>query len=171
LFAAAFHNTPALLIGAIILLAVVLIGVCMVLAPATVYVQLKSAQHVTADFNSAIEQGKKFVWRFWGMSILIGLIILGGLILLIIPGLFMIKRYLLAPYFLLDKDLSVGEAMRASAEAGKQHGGAVWGVFGVQVLIGLTGAIPAVGSIISFVLDVAYYCAPAVRYEQIKAAS
>jgi len=171
LLAVALKDTPALLYPLIAVLAVALIGFLMVLAPATVHAQLKSAQEDTVDFDSAFQRGKQLVWRFWGMSILIGLIVLVGFILLIIPGFFMIKRYLLAPYFMVDKDLDISGAMKASAEAGKAYSGAVWGVLGVEILIGLVNSIPYLGSIAGFILNIGYYCAPAVRYEQIKAAS
>lgn len=171
ILALGFKDTPLLLYPTLTALAIALIALFMVLAPATVHVQLKSAQKTTADFDSAFQQGKKYFWRFWGMSMLIGLIILVGFILLIVPGFFMIKRYLLAPYFLVDKDLAIKEAMAASAEAGKKYSGSVWGVLGVEIVIGLVNSVPYVGSIAGFVLNVAYYCAPAVRYEQVKAAN
>jgi hypothetical protein len=171
LFATAFKDTPVLLYSALAVLGVALLGVCMVLAPATVHVQIKSAQKTTVGFNNALEQGKKYIWRFWGMSLLVGLIVIVGFILLIVPGIFMIKRYLLASYFLVDKDLPIGEAMRASAEASKKYSGAVWGILGVEVLISIANSIPFIGSIVGFVLNIAYYCAPAIRYEQIKAAN
>ncbi len=165
-----FKDTPAVLYPALAVLAIAAIGCLMILAPATVHVQLKSAQKATVDFDSAWQQGKKYVWRFWGMSILIGLIVLVGFILLIVPGFFMIKRYLLAPYFLVDKNLSIGDAMKNSAKAGQKYSGAVWGVLGVEVVISLVSGIPYLGSLAGFVLNVAYYCAPAIRYEQVKAA-
>ncbi|HVI60719.1 MAG TPA: hypothetical protein VM535_01040, partial [Candidatus Saccharimonadales bacterium] len=171
ILAGLLKDTPALLYPLIVLLVIALFVFFMIVAPAMVFAQLKAAQGSKVDIDAAFQQGKKFLWRFWGLSIVVGLIILGGFILLIVPGFFMIKRYLLAPYYLVDKDLSIGEAMRASAEAGKKYSGAVWGVVGVNILISLASSIPFIGSLLGLVLNIAYYCAPAVRYEQVKAAS
>lgn len=171
LIAAAFKDNHVLMIPLISLSVLALVGFCVLLAPTAVYVQLKSARGDKVETDAALQEGKKYFWRFWGLSILVSLIVVVGLILFIIPGLFMIKRYLLAPYFLVDKDLSISDAMSASAEAGKRFAGAIWGILGVEVVISLASVIPFIGSIINLVLSIAYYCAPAVRYEQIKATS
>ena len=163
-------DTPALLYPLIALVVIAAFVFLMVVSPAMVFTQIKAAQGVKVTTDEALRMGRKFLWRFFGLSILISLIILGGLILLIVPGLFMLKRYFMAPYYLIDKDLSIGEAMKASAEAGQKYAGAIWGLIGVHLVIGLSGLIPFIGSIVNLILAVAYYCAPAVRFEQVKSA-
>lgn len=142
--------------------------VTLIVAPALLYTQLKSAQSVKVTAGEALHDSRRFFWRFYGLVILVGLIVLVGLILLIVPGIFMIKRYLLSPFFLVDKDLGVLDAMKQSAETSKQYSDAVWGLFGVEVLIAVVGAIPLVGWIANWIGVVTYYCAPALRYEQLK---
>src|SRR3989344_2844212 len=87
-------------------------------------------------------------------SVLQGLIVLAGLILLIVPGIIWGLRYYFATYFVVDKGLAPREALRASA---KMMEGNKWRFFlfnivvaGVILLgvialgIGLLWAIPTV---------------------------
>ncbi|HET7320090.1 MAG TPA: YciC family protein [Candidatus Saccharimonadales bacterium] len=137
------------------------------IGPALVYLQVKSANGVKVGVSDALKNGLNFAIRFLGLSIVMGLIIFVGFLLLIVPGFYMLRRYILAPYFLVDKDLGINEAMNQSAEVSKKYSGALWGLIGVTFLIGLPGIIPVLGSIISAILGIAYYCAPAVRYKEV----
>jgi hypothetical protein len=96
------------------------------------------------------------------------LIIAAGFILLIIPGFFMIRRYIFAPYVMLDKKCGIKEALEESHRLGLINTGAVWGVIGVMILIGFIGIVPIFGSLASFVLGALYSLAPALRYQQLK---
>ncbi|HVC36134.1 MAG TPA: YciC family protein [Candidatus Dormibacteraeota bacterium] len=135
--------------------------------PATAFTQIESAKQNKVGFKEALGKGTHLAFRFIGLSILVAIIVIIGLVLLFIPGVLMIKRYLMSPYLLVDKDLSVAEAMRQSAALSKQHSQGLWGLLGVQVLIGLPSIVPLIGSLVSLVLGIPYYCAPAVRYVQI----
>ena len=139
-------------------------------APSLPYVQLQGVQGKQVTLGEALKVGMKFFWRFYGLSILVGLIVIGGFILLIIPGLFMLKRYYLAPYYMFDQNLGISEAMRKSAADSKVFPGAIWGLLGVSVVIQMPSVIPIFG-LVSVVLAFMYYCAPTVRYFQIKAAT
>jgi uncharacterized membrane protein len=92
-----------------------------------------------------------------------------GLLLLIVPGIIFIRRYFLSHYALIDQDLSTGDSMRTSNELSKGRSMSIFGILGVDILIGIPSFIPFIGSIITFLLQVAYFCAPAIRYEQLKA--
>lgn len=131
-------------------------------APAIIVTQLKSVRGEKIDLSQALKEGLKYFWKLLGLLICMGLLILGGLILLIVPGLIMIRRYYLAPYYLIDQDLSITEAMRQSAADSKPVSGAVWGVIGVSVLFGLLSLV-----LVGIVLSVMYYCASTLRYQQI----
>ncbi|HTE58073.1 MAG TPA: YciC family protein [Verrucomicrobiae bacterium] len=157
-------NTVALLAGLVGGIAGLLV------APAIPFLQLKSVRGQEVTIGEALRGGRKYFWRFYGLSILTTLLVIGGFILLIVPGFFMIKRYLLAPFYLYDRKLTVREAMRQSQADSKPFANALWGVVGVSVLIGLLGVIPLL-AVATAILQVVYYCAPAVRYEQIKKAS
>lgn len=142
--------------------------VTFIVAPALLYTQLKSAQSVKITAGEALRASGDFFWRFYGLVIVVGVIVIVGLILFIVPGIFMIKRYLLSPFFLIDKDMGILDAMKRSAETSKQYGGAIWGLIGVETLIALVGVIPLVGWLANWAGAIAYYCAPALRYEELK---
>jgi hypothetical protein len=130
--------------------------------------QLNAAQGHRLDFHDLWEVVKKMGWRLLGLYIATVVIVLVGLILLIVPGLIFLRRYYLAPYAMIDKNLSIGEALNKSAELSKLNTGAVWGLFGVMLLIGLIGIVPFIGGLVSFVVGSLYSVAPAMRYEQLK---
>jgi len=111
---------------------------------------------------------RKFWWKLFVMSFLIAIMTIGGLILLIVPGLIVIRRYFLAPYVLVDQDVGILEAMRRSAAISKPHSGYIWSIIFVSVLLGLPSIIPLVGWAISFILAVLYSTAPALRYQELK---
>jgi hypothetical protein len=158
-------NGTALVAGVLVMLVLIF-----VIGPALVYTQVKSVQAQKVGVGDAFKKGLHYALRFLGLSICVGLLVVVGLILLIVPGLIMIRRYFLSTYLLIEQDQGVFETMRRSAALSKGNGRsmAIWGVIGVTFLISLLGIIPILGTIASFVLGIAYYCAPAVRYFQLK---
>lgn len=54
-------------------------------------------------------------WRVLGASLLVGLITGLGLLLLIVPGFYWALRYQMTVNLIIDKNLSIGDAMRQSA--------------------------------------------------------
>lgn len=74
---------------------------------------------------------------------------------------------MLAPYYLIDRDLGPIQALKQSMADYKKYRG-TWGVIGVLVLFELPSLIPFIGWIATLVLEVMYACAPALRYFQIK---
>ncbi len=137
--------------------------------PALVYAQLTSGRMEKVTYNDAFACSKKFWARFIGLSIVVGLVVLVGLLLLIVPGIIFLRRYFLSQFALIDQDLSIGDSMRTSNKLSKGRSMAVFGIIGVDILIGLPNVIPVIGGIITFVLQIAYFCAPAIRYQQLKA--
>lgn len=89
----------------------------------------RSALMITAGEKPGYDQLYSNDQNFvsWLLSnLLFGLIITIGFLLLIIPGLYLIARYGLYPYFLLDRDLGPMEAIK---EAGKASEGKRWQLF------------------------------------------
>ena len=116
-----------------------------------------------------IKAGGRYFWRLLGLYIVLGAVFFIGIVLFIVPGIIMIRRYALASYFLVDQNTGIFEAMRRSAAATKGYTGAVWGLIGVQVLVGSPGWIPFIGPFLISATTMLYACAPAMRYEQFKA--
>jgi hypothetical protein len=61
----------------------------------------------------------KYLWRFIGASLLIGVIVALGFIVLIIPGIYFALKYQFVLNLIVDKDMGVFEAMQKSAEMTK----------------------------------------------------
>lgn len=139
----------------------------LLLLPAGIYIELLAAKGKAIDTWKSFTESLKYFWRLFGLFLLVGLIVICGLILFIVPGVIFIRRYFLAPYFLVDKDMKITDAMKASAEKTKGRPGAVWGIIGVSLLFVLLGIVPIFGGLISLVMLTLYTCAPAIRYAEI----
>jgi uncharacterized membrane protein len=86
--------------------------------------------------------GKAFTTDRWGewfvFSFVFGLMVGIGLILCVIPGLFVLAFFGLAPFFFLDRGMSVGDALTASREAASR-GYAVPVI--LAIIVGVLGVI------------------------------
>jgi hypothetical protein len=129
--------------------------------------QLDAVEKRPLDFQDLWKVVKELGWRLLGLYVVMAVIIIVGFILLIIPGLFAVRRYMLAPYVMIDKKTGIREALDKSAELSLVNTGALWGVMGVMFLIGLINIIPFVGGLVSFVVGGLYSVAPAMRYQQL----
>ncbi len=140
--------------------------VSLIFAPAIVLTQLSSARRKAIDFSTALNGGFKYFWRYVGLAISMTIVIGLGFILFIVPGFFMLRRYILAPYYLIDRDMKVFDAMRASAADSKDFSSAIWVLIGVEILFILLSFV-----FIGLIFVAMYYCAPAIRYLEIKSIS
>ncbi len=108
------------------------------------------------------------LWLMIGGGIILGVTVSPIFYILAIPEVLMLRRYLFAPYVMIEKKCGVLDAMNESARLSQVNPGAVWGLIGVTVLICLLGIVPIIGSFASFVLGALYSVAPALRYQQLK---
>lgn len=82
----------------------------------------------------------RYLWRYFLASLLYGVLVLGGLLLLIIPGIIWAIRYQFAAYVIVDKDLGVLDAFRRSGQITEGH---KWNLFGYAIIQGILNAIGA----------------------------
>ena len=80
-------------------------------------------------------------WKFVGGSILVGIIVVIGFILLIVPGIIWALRYLFVPYLIMERKLSPFEALKESARITYGHKWQLFGLLVLTVLINILGAI------------------------------
>lgn len=73
-------------------------------------------------------------WKFLGVSILVGLSIVLGLLLLIVPGILAMIFFMFATFIVIDKNLGPIEAMKESMRIGR---GYRWPLLGFVLLIAL----------------------------------
>jgi len=119
---------------------------------------------VAARGNQPLETGQVFRYlNRWGSlfvaEIVIGILVLIGLVLLIVPGLILMARWCHVAPLMADRDLSLGEAMAKSAEITARDGTVMTLIFLVVCAI-VTGAgsmLGGIGIILTFPLAVGAY--------------
>ncbi|MGH7142428.1 MAG: hypothetical protein ACREF5_03130 [Candidatus Saccharimonadales bacterium] len=138
--------------------------------------QLSAAKGKHIKIGDLYSQNWRYEWRLTCYTLIFAAITLIGFILLVIPGLIILRRYLLSGFYVIDKNLSIGEAMKLSAAQTKAVSGYIWGTIGVVVALGIAGvvvsflftAIPGVPSIISSLVILSYIFVLAQRYLEVE---
>lgn len=108
-----------------ILLFLVSIVVQLVLNLGLIKIALNFVDMVKSDFKVLFSQ-YRLIGKYFAASALYGLIVLGGLILLIVPGIIWAIKYQFFQYFLMDKNAGIKESLRLSAKATQ---GVKWQLF------------------------------------------
>jgi hypothetical protein len=149
----------------------VLIGFAVFLYAFQICLELRVARGQQATINILIDDAKKVWLKLFAQTIVSAIIVLFGFLLLIVPGIIAIKRLLMAPYILVDKNIGIVESLKESNELAKTHSGAVWAVFGVVILVsllsGIMAGIPRVGELIGTIFMIAVSLIIALRYVQL----
>jgi hypothetical protein len=104
--------------------------------------------------------------KFIGLMILVGLSVVVGLILLIVPGLILTGRLSLAQYYLIDRNMGVIEAYKASWNNTRGHAMKVWGIIGATIVMAVLILV-----LVGIYLLIMYAAAMAVLYEYINRSS
>ena len=156
------------LAGGAFLLVALFFVVGIIIQALMVVAQLRGAQGQKLSLGGVWDEGRPYVLRLFGLSLLTGLFVAAGFILLIIPGIIILRRYFLAPYILVDQKLGIIDSMKASAELSKPYSWSVYGVLGVTLLIAFTGIVPIIGTLVSVLGGIVYSVAPALRYVELK---
>lgn len=162
------------LLGLGFLLVIVVAAASVLLYAMLTVLQVRSSESKLPTPSALFEAANKnWLWlRLVGLAILSGLIILVGLILLIIPGIIAFGRIVMAPYFMVDKDLGVMDSLKASNALAKEHPGKVWAAIGVMILVsigaGILNSIPSIGPLLGTLLAIAFSLVLVLRYQQLK---
>ncbi|MDB5166754.1 MAG: hypothetical protein JWM37_826 [Candidatus Saccharibacteria bacterium] len=155
------HIGPGILASSIAsLVASVAIG------PPLAYTLIRGAKNKRTDIWPAILATRRFYVRYIGLLLVVTIaFILGAL--LIVPAFFVLQRFILTPYYLIDRDLSIKQALLTSNNEARQSGWAIWQLLlmiGVIIVIAYT---PTIGTIMSLVLGFVFAAAPALRYKEL----
>jgi small-conductance mechanosensitive channel len=127
---------------------------------AQIKVGLRFSKGETADFPDLYNEWPRF-WDFLLGSILYALIVIGGLILLIIPGIYWAIKYQFYGYLIIDQGMGPMDAIKKSSEL---TDGVKWNLlvfwlalFGIYILgflaccVGLLFAIPVIMVAVAYV--------------------
>lgn len=104
------------------------------LISAQVYVYISGVRGKRVEVGEALKSAQPLWWRMFLLQLLVGLTVLGGFILLFVPGIIFALKLSLASYYLVDKNCGVMEAYKSSWEATKGNLGKIWGLVGVNIL-------------------------------------
>jgi uncharacterized membrane protein len=76
------------------------------------------------------------------MFVLMGLLIVAGFFLLVLPGIYLSIAYSFAPYLIVEKNMGVWEALETSRKAITQYWWRYFGLMLVAMLLIIIGSIP-----------------------------
>lgn len=96
-------------------------------------ISLKFCDNIKGKFDDLLSSFD-ILLPFIASAILYGLIVIGGTLLLIVPGVIWGVKFSLYPYFIVEKNLGPIEALKASSRATM---GAKWDLFVFWLLLGL----------------------------------
>lgn len=96
-------------------------------------VYLRSSRSQETSLSDMFTRWGRFL-PYLGATILSGLIILGGFLLLIVPGIIWSIKYMFVPYLIIDKNIGVKESLAASE---KMTEGIKWRLLSFGVVLGL----------------------------------
>jgi hypothetical protein len=153
-----------------IILLVASVVLMLLTAPGLYVTHLASVRGQVVEPMAAFREGRKHFWRFIGASILQALIFIVAFIALIIPLFFMMRRYTLVQYYVIDKNMGVMDALSASAADSLTFKSPMWGLVGVLTLLNVAGGFPII-QYVAWIPGLLYSLAPAVRYQEIQTAS
>lgn len=151
-------NISLFILGGLFILAV--IALIFIFIPYTIIIYLAGMHGQKVGFKEVIAQCPKYAFRVLGGAILAGLAVLGGFILLIVPGFIFGAWFSLTTYVIVAEDLGVIEAMKRSKALVKGHVVETWGIVSMGTIL---GSIP----IVNFVASLISGQAMAIRYEQL----
>ncbi len=156
-------------------LASLIIGVVMLIinAPASLYMQVRVIHGETPRVMECYRGALRHIFRLMGLAALLTALILLGMVLFIVPGLIFIRRYALAPFYLVDKNFGIREAMHHSAADSKPLSKYIWSLIAVNAIISVVSFLlfvkifPPFGSLIASFIISLYTFGPALRYREI----
>ncbi len=107
-------------------------------------------------------------WRILLVELLVGVLIVAGFFALIIPGIIILPRLILAPYLLVDQDTGIIEAVKRSWHLTEGKMVPVYALILFGIVLAVPNFIPVAGPILAFLLTFFYAVAMPIRYMEFK---
>lgn len=137
------------------------------------YMQVHSLRGDLPGIWTMYRRSLRFWLRLAGFGILFSFLFAGGLILLIVPGLKALRRYILAPYFIIEDDSGIRQAMQRSSAASWPTRRAIWST--IIILLAFSGVGYAATKLpnpwsqaASLILSVLCFYMLALRYQDVR---
>lgn len=132
---------------------------------ASIVTEFASVRGEKLSLPQALNRSQPYILPVLGLFLLSTLLIVAGLILFIIPGLYAMFLLVFAAYILIDRNLGVIEAMKESFQFSKQNWKLVLAWLILQAIINIPASIvPVLGNLLTFALSIAYLCLPVIIY-------
>ena len=125
---------------------------------------LAGIREETLSTGQALNKAVSFWLKMIGLNVLVILSVVGSILLLIIPFFFVLPRLVLANYFLVDQNMGVVDAYKASWATTKGHAGNVWRIIGATILMALA-AVTIIGIPFAIYWLIMYSASFAILYE------
>ncbi|MDB5178572.1 MAG: hypothetical protein JWN01_515 [Patescibacteria group bacterium] len=129
---------------------------------------LAIARHKSVSFREVVQPSWRLGWQLTLAKLLAGLIILGGFLLLIVPGVIFTAWYSFVGYVVVDEGLTGRAALRRSKELAAHRFWDVWGALSLPGIFLPVRYIPIVGQFLQFVAILLFLPLPALRYHQLR---
>ena len=117
------------LLGSFLGLIAIVVGFIVQLGLIRIYLDLAEG---TKDKVVVLFSQYQLIWKYFGAALLYGLMVVFGLILFIIPGIYFALKYQFYSYLIVDKNLSVMEALKRST---RMTSGIKWKLFGFSLIL------------------------------------
>jgi hypothetical protein len=140
------------------------------------YFVLQVARGKQPGVMESYRNGIRFAPKLIGLTLLVLPLTVGGLCLLVVPGLIVLRRYCLASFFIIEHDMGIRESMDHSAQATKAATQATYGVLAVLALFlalgaGFSRAASPYGSIAAVIVESLYLLAFPLLYLKLRPSS
>jgi hypothetical protein len=135
--------------------------------PASYRLQLAIARHQKMTLREALQVEPAVGWRIFWVTILAGLAVVGGLLLLVIPGIIFATWFYMSAYVVIEEGLSGTAALRRSRELTRNR---FWDALGSMSLLqapSILGIVPVLGPIAGPILGFIVMPVAAIRYDQL----
>jgi hypothetical protein len=124
--------------------------VSIIISIGMITIALKFLDNQTPKFDDLFSF-KLCFWKFLGASILTGLVIWAGLILLIIPGIYWALKFQFYGYFVVDKGCDPIESMRRSSKITQS---VKWKLLAFGIVLAIINAVGAICLIVGLFVTV-----------------
>jgi hypothetical protein len=112
----------------------------LVMAPGMTKLYLNILDHKDPKIGDLFSQARR-AWPYFAVKFLYGLIVMGGFILFVIPGIYWALEFSLAPWLVVDKNMKVMDAFRESARLTNGYKWDILAFYKVMSMVMSFGAI------------------------------
>jgi uncharacterized membrane protein len=137
-----------------------------IVGPAYYIAILQGIAKNKVDLQPTLQKGLSYFVQYFILNVLTGIILAASFIAFIIPFFFVMPRVILAPYYLIDKNMDAIAALKASWDQTKGHSSKVWGIIGASLVMALP-VLTIVGIPVAIYLLIMYSAATGLLYKYI----